>query len=574
MSKKVLQIKICLFLSFFLLFGVISAVKADTIGEKGNFYIDSSFDLYNRGGITARLLKMGDYSYFYVDNNWWDTLSSKDRERANLNFANLSEEFDKKIYPTLTSKFGSEWKPGIDDDNRVTVLFHLMNEGDGGYFNNGDEYSRFQNSRSNQREMVYINANYISSDIIKSFLAHEFVHLITFNQKERIRGVQEEIWLNETRAEYAPTLCGYDEEYQGSNLQNRVNNFLNNPSDPLTEWKGLSSDYGIINIFIHYLTDHYGYRILVDSLHSPKVGIESISYALEKNGFERNFSQIFTDWTIAVLVNDCSLGEEYCYKNENLKNLRIVPESNFLPLSSESSLSVNHTTKNWAGNWQKIFGGKDTLTFEFKGGDGNNFRVPYLLCEKSNECSIDFLSLDKNQNGEIVLKDFNKKYTSLTIIPSLQNKLFGFDGIEPTYLYDWKATISDGTDKEAELIEQLLAQIDYLRAEIAKVQAQITAVLAKKSRYKRDCQEFDKNLYYGMKNDSEIFCLQQFLKNQGTDIYPEELITGNFLSLTKLAVIRFQEKYAQEILTPLGLSSGTGYVGPATREKINELIGL
>jgi len=571
MFKKVFKIKICLFLALFLLLGTFSLARAATIREEDNFYIDSSYDLYDREEITAKLIKINSRSYFYVDKSWWGKLTSKDKNRINIKLHELAEEFDEKIYPTLTSEFGSEWKPGIDNDNRVTILFHLMKENDGGYFNNGDEYSRFQNPRSNQREMVYLNANYITGNVIKSFLAHEFLHLITFNQKERIWRIEEEIWLNEARAEYAPTFCGYDSEYQRSNLQNRVNEFLKNPSDSITEWQGVPADYGALNLFIQYLVDHYGKKILTDSLRSSKVGIESIDYALEKNGFKKDFSQIFTDWTIAVLVNDCSLGEEYCYKNENLKNIRIVPESNFLPLTSESSLSVSYATKNWAGNWQKIFGGKDTLTFEFKGGEGNNFKLPYLVCQDSNGCSINFLFLDEEQKGEIILEDFNTKYTSLTIIPSLQNKLSGFNGIEQDYLFNWKATISNEAEekKETELIKQLLAQIAYLKSEIAKVQTQIAAILGETT---ASCQRFDNNLFYGMMGNSEVRCLQQFLKNQGAEIYPEGLVTGNFLSLTKSAVIRFQEEYAPEILNPLGLEEGTGFVGIMTRAKINELL--
>ncbi len=76
-----------------------------------------------------------------------------------------------------------------------------------------------------------------------------------------------------------------------------------------------------------------------------------------------------------------------------------------------------------------------------------------------------------------------------------------------------------------------------------------------------------------MVNNAEVRCLQEFLKTQGPEIYPESLITGNFLSLTQQAVIRFQEKYATEILSPLGLNNGTGYVGAATRNEIDELLG-
>lgn len=55
------------------------------------------------------------------------------------------------------------------------------------------------------------------------------------------------------------------------------------------------------------------------------------------------------------------------------------------------------------------------------------------------------------------------------------------------------------------------------------------------------------------------------------EIYPEGKITGFFGSLTKEAVIRFQEKYAKEILEPWGFKKGTGLVGETTRAKLNEI---
>ena len=80
-----------------------------------------------------------------------------------------------------------------------------------------------------------------------------------------------------------------------------------------------------------------------------------------------------------------------------------------------------------------------------------------------------------------------------------------------------------------------------------------------------------RNLTVGSTGD-DVTTLQQFLLDEG--VYPEGLITGYFGSLTKQAVTRFQEKYAAEILTPLNLSKGTGFFGPSTLKKVNELLGV
>ena len=69
----------------------------------------------------------------------------------------------------------------------------------------------------------------------------------------------------------------------------------------------------------------------------------------------------------------------------------------------------------------------------------------------------------------------------------------------------------------------------------------------------------------------QVQSLQNFLISQG--FLALNLNTGFFGNLTQTAVIKFQESRAAEILTPNGLSSGTGIVGPATRRAISALTG-
>ena len=78
-------------------------------------------------------------------------------------------------------------------------------------------------------------------------------------------------------------------------------------------------------------------------------------------------------------------------------------------------------------------------------------------------------------------------------------------------------------------------------------------------------------LMYGDREE-EVKLLQTWLAKD-KKVYPEGLVTGYFGFLTERAVIRFQEKYASEILTPQGFSKGTGIVDELTLKKLNELYG-
>lgn len=543
-------------------------ILAQTVPQGQSFNIESSYDLYQRSELTASLARTSLTAYWYIDTKFLDGLTKEEKAQVDESLANLNGEFEINIYPKLTRIFGTEWTPGIDKDTKITILLHPMLNGHGGYGNTADEYPKVQIPLSNEREMIYLNTQYLNTSYAKSFLAHELVHLITFNQKNKEFGLSEDVWLNEARAEYAPTFLGYDDVYEGSNLQRRVMDFLDKPSDSLTEWRETPADYGVVNMFTQYLVDHYGVQILAESMQKRQVGIESINTVLSQLGFQDNFAKIFTNWTIAVLVNNCQISEKYCYFNQNLKNFRMIPLMNYLPFVGESTLSVTNTTKDWAGNWYKFIGGQGKLKIEFAGSSGV-FRVPYVINKADGESIIDFMTLVLNQNGEIALDDFGSENLALTIIPIAENKIADFSSLEPSRTFSWTAS----TQQEQEIVLPVLTPLtkpifQMTRQEILSRIAEIQAVIIKLQEIMVQlggvsCSQLTENLYFGIKASSQVMCLQEFLKDQGSAIYPEGIVNGNFFSATQSAVMRFQEKYGIE---------NTGFVGVLTREKINSLL--
>lgn len=69
---------------------------------------------------------------------------------------------------------------------------------------------------------------------------------------------------------------------------------------------------------------------------------------------------------------------------------------------------------------------------------------------------------------------------------------------------------------------------------------------------------------------SQVLLLQKWLTKE-FNIQNPNFVSGNFDLETKNYVIKFQEKYSNDILIPQGLIRGTGIVDLTTRKKLNEL---
>ncbi|MEA2113353.1 MAG: IPT/TIG domain-containing protein, partial [Patescibacteria group bacterium] len=423
--------------------------EAAVLEDRESFFVDSGYDAHGRTQLMATVKAIGDNIYFYIEDDYWNNLSGTDKNRLREELEELVSEFDTVIYPKERAVFGSEWTPGIDGDKRITVLVSELINNAGGYFNTNDEFLQSQIPSSNQREMFYVNTAGILNSKNKAILAHEFQHLISFYQKTVLYNLEEEVWLNEARSEYAPTVCGYSDNYVNSYLAERVDSFLDEPSDPLGEWKNNIADYGVAGLFMHYLAGHYGENVVTRMILNNKTGIDSINAALSDLGYSETFSDVFAGWTVANYLNDCdiSMDNKYCYLNKNLTHQRLNVDYS-ASYSGFPNLIVSRSSslKDWSPRWYRLNQGtvqetdRDTLKLEFDGAElRGDFSVPYIVTGPNSETTVQFIPLD-NQKGSVYIPNFSSLNKSVVIIPFNQYKRKGFSSNELSTSFSFTAS--------------------------------------------------------------------------------------------------------------------------------------
>lgn len=209
--------------------------------------------------IEAKLLYTGTKTNVWVHNH----------QITSTNAQKLGQEFDQKIHPSVTQNFANE--SDVDGNGKVHILCFDIQDGFtgyggyiAGYFYGGD---LFDVEGSNRSEIFYIDTypsmgmgTIKNVDAAYGTLAHEFQHMVNFNQNVFVEGgLPMDTWLNEGLSMAA------EQVYSGKMLTDRIDYY--NSSSSITNGHSLLhwdddgdtlSNYSLSYLFGQYVRTQAG----------------------------------------------------------------------------------------------------------------------------------------------------------------------------------------------------------------------------------------------------------------------------------------------------------------------------
>ncbi|MGG4491280.1 Ig-like domain-containing protein [Metabacillus idriensis] len=286
-------------------------------GDQKPFWV-TNFSNNQDYQIHASLLHSGSKTNIWVHDN---QISAADAKK-------LSDEFDSSIHPAVVSHFAPE--SDVNGDGKINILVFDIQDGFtgsggyiGGYFYGGDLYNM---THSNQSEIFYIDtyplmgmSSYKAVENSYETLAHEFQHMVNYNQNVFIEGnTNMDTWLNEALSMAAEQI------YTGQALTSRIDYY--NASNSIKNGHSLLywdrygdtlSNYSLSYLFGQYvrIQANQGNRIFKDILKDPNSDYRAVENAVQKYiDPALSFGEFMTNFRGALLLKNKT--GEYGFKGE------------------------------------------------------------------------------------------------------------------------------------------------------------------------------------------------------------------------------------------------------------------
>lgn len=216
----------------------------------------------------------------------------------------LVTTFDDRVIPVAAKTFGTT--KDVDGDGRFTVFMTswLARLGGGkhavdGFVRGADFDLKCAPPFSNHCDMMYLSTEVAAGAHLRTLLAHEYTHAVTFTSKPRS---DEEGWLDEGLAHLAEDLHGFSH----SNLDYRVSAFLSRPE----RYRLVVEDYyaddlfrshgnrGATYLFLRWCADRFGPGLLSALVRSPERGVANLEAATG-----HKFADLYRQWSTAVFLS-------------------------------------------------------------------------------------------------------------------------------------------------------------------------------------------------------------------------------------------------------------------------------
>ena len=192
------------------------------VGETKNIYVDNNTSISTFVQKSATLRAAGTYCYVWVVDDFYSSTAGENKVDSAI-AQEYADAFD-KMYPMITNVFGKEsdkicyyskWRNMEDYSSTGTkiniVVYDIGNDyslpenqqcGIVGYFYAKDYFYNYSEKgvTSNNGKYFYIDSGYANSnfDTTISTLAHEFQHMVNYNQKTVLNdGLTSGLWYNE-----------------------------------------------------------------------------------------------------------------------------------------------------------------------------------------------------------------------------------------------------------------------------------------------------------------------------------------------------------------------------------------
>ena len=291
-----------------------------SLGSRQTFFVGED-------QVEAVLVAATEHAYFWVE-------IGLDLDPVEVTAA--AQRFENEYYIRITNLFGQEWRPGMDNDPRFSIL-HLSDTGGNelGYFDSADQYPLEISQASNQQEIFYLNMGSLElgEDLYFGTMVHEYQHLIQWWLDPNETG-----WLNEGLSQLAETYVGLDTVETADYLSNtdiQINTWSYDEEDDDAVYAHYAASY----LFSLYLWEQLGDEAIAELARHPANGLAAVRSVLQGYRPDLTLEQLMADFAAAIWLDNPEAGPTYHFRSQRLNQPTPTQRLNNTPISLNQTIN-------------------------------------------------------------------------------------------------------------------------------------------------------------------------------------------------------------------------------------------